>query len=242
MRIGLFGYGKMGKEIEKIALERGHSITAIVNRNSSLEKVAVDAVDAVIEFSAPELAVSHIEFCLKNGLPVIVGTTGWYSHLEQLTKLCDQQKGSMLHATNFSLGVNIFFALNTYLAKIMNQFPEYEASMVEIHHTHKLDAPSGTAISLAHQIIAEHHAYQKWENVKKSQIENPVSLSVESLRLPDVPGTHEVKYESDIDAIELKHTAHNRKGFALGSVLAAEWLMNKTNKQGVFTMKDVLNF
>lgn len=242
MRIGLFGYGKMGREIEKIALERGHSITAIVNRQHVKEKVNREDVDIVIEFSAPELAESHIRFCLENNLPVVIGTTGWYTHLDQLSELCNSKQGTMLHATNFSLGVNIFFALNSYLAKIMNQFPEYSASMVEIHHTQKLDAPSGTAITLANQVIAEHHAYQKWENVKKSQTQSPVALSIESLRLPNVPGTHEVKYDSDIDSIELRHTAHSRKGFALGSVLAAEWVMNKKERHGVFTMKDVLNF
>lgn len=238
MRIALFGYGKMGKEIEKIALQRGHTIVARINRTSAKENLDLKTVDAVIEFSAPELAVEHVEFCLNNSLPVVVGTTGWYKHLEDLSKLCVAKKGALLHATNFSLGVNLFFAVNKYLAQLMNQYPDYSASVTEIHHTQKLDAPSGTGISLAEQIISNHTGYSKWENVKKSQISDSKSLSIESLRLPDVPGTHEVKYESEIDTIEIKHTAHNRKGFALGSVIAAEWLIKN---KGVFTMNDVLN-
>jgi len=239
MRIVLFGYGKMGKEIEKIALQRGHEIVGIVNRANPKEKLELKNVDAVIEFTAPDLAESHIRFCLENNLNVVVGTTGWYTKLDALTDLCKTKHGAFLHATNFSIGVNIFFAINKYLAKIMNQFPEYKASVTEIHHTQKLDSPSGTGISIAEQIIDHHNTYQNWENVKKSQIPNNTTLSIESLRLPDVPGTHEVKYESEIDTIEMKHTAHSRKGFALGSVLAAEWLQNK---KGVFTMNDVLNF
>ena len=239
MKIVLFGYGKMGKEIEKIALERGHEIVGIVNTKNPKENLTLNQIDAVIEFTSPDLAETNIKFCIENKLPVVIGTTGWYNKLEELSALCKDKKAAMLYATNFSLGVNIFFALNTYLARIMKQFPEYEAGVTEIHHTQKLDSPSGTGISIAEQIINEHNGYNKWENVKKSQITNEATLSIESLRLPNVPGTHEVKYESEIDTIEMKHTAHNRKGFALGSVLAAEWLQNK---QGVFTMKDVLNF
>ncbi|MBI3136760.1 MAG: 4-hydroxy-tetrahydrodipicolinate reductase [Bacteroidetes bacterium] len=238
MRIALFGYGKMGREIEKIALERGHEIVARINRSTPKNTVLNTTADVVIEFTAPELAVEHITYCLENHLPIVVGTTGWYEHLDELTQLCNAKKGAMLHATNFSLGVNLFFALNKYLAKLMAVYPDYSAGITEIHHTQKLDAPSGTGISLAEQILANHPAYKKWENVKKSQIENDVTLSVESLRLPDVPGTHEVKYESAVDTIEIRHTAHNRKGFALGSVLAAEWI---AGKKGVFTMNNVLN-
>jgi 4-hydroxy-tetrahydrodipicolinate reductase len=239
MRIVLFGYGKMGKEIEKIALKRGHEIVGIVNRANTKEKLKLDNIDAVIEFTSPDLAESHIRFCLENNLSVVVGTTGWYSKLDALSDFCQAKKGALLHATNFSIGVTIFFAMNKYLAKIMNQFPAYKASVTEVHHAHKLDSPSGTAISIAEQIISNHGTYQNWENVKKSQITKETTLSIESVRLPDVPGTHDVKYESEIDTIEMKHTAHNREGFALGSVLAAEWLQNK---KGVFTMNDVLNF
>jgi len=239
MRIALFGYGKMGNEIEKIALERGHEIVGIVNRTNPKEKLKLENIDVVIEFTSPDLAESHINFCLENNLNIVVGTTGWYHKLDTLTKLCKEKNGAFLHATNFSIGVNLFFAMNKYLARMMNQFPEYKVSVTEIHHVQKLDAPSGTGISIAEQIIQNHDAFQNWENVKKSQITKDTTLSIESLRLPDVPGTHEVKYESEIDTIEIKHTAHNRKGFALGSVLAAEWLQNK---KGVFTMNDVLNF
>ncbi len=239
MRIALFGYGKMGKEIEKIALQRGHTITGKVNRSNPKENLDLTSVDLVIEFSAPELALEHIHFCLQNNLPVVIGTTGiWYEKLEDLKKSCLEKKGAMLYATNFSLGVNLFFAVNKYLAKLMNEYPDYSASITEIHHTQKLDAPSGTGISIAEQIISNHAAYSKWENVTKEHLQKSDSLSIESLRLPDVPGTHEVKYESEIDTIELKHTAHNRKGFALGSVIAAEWLIKN---KGVFTMNDVLN-
>lgn len=239
MKIALFGYGKMGKEIEKIAEERGHTITVRANRNTNYQEIDLDKIEMVIEFSTPESASGNIRFCLENELPIVVGTTGWYNDLPSLEALCKSKNGTFLHATNFSVGVNIFFAINSYLAKLMSDFPEYEAEMTEIHHTQKLDAPSGTGISLAEQIIANHEAYNKWGNVKKSEIKDDATLSIESLRLPDVPGTHEVKYSSDIDTIEIKHTAHSRKGFALGSVIAAEWL---ADKKGVFTMKDVLNF
>lgn len=239
MRIALFGYGKMGKEIESIALERGHSIVAKINRSNPIDKIDLNTIDVVIEFSTPELAESHISFCLENHLPVVIGTTGpWYQHLQSLSQRCEEKKGAMLYATNFSLGVNLFFATNRHLAKLMNAYKEYEASITEIHHTQKLDAPSGTAISLAEQIIEQHDSYLSWENKPKHEVSAESTLPIESLRLPEVPGTHEVKYESSIDCIEIKHTAHNRKGFALGSVIAAEWLVKNT---GVFTMNDVLN-
>lgn len=239
MNIALFGYGKMGKEIEKIALKREHSIVAKVNSVNERDNLDVSAIDLVIEFSVPEAAKGNISFCLNNSLPIVVGTTGWYDNLEELSELTKLKNGALLHATNFSLGVNIFFAVNTYLAKIMNGFSDYEVGLTEIHHTQKLDAPSGTGISLAEQIIENLDQFDHWENVKKSQISNKGGLSIESLRLPDVPGTHEVEYMSEIDTISIKHTAHSRIGFALGSVLAGEWLIDKN---GVFTMKDVLNF
>lgn len=238
MKIALLGYGKMGKEIEKIALERGHEVVARINRSTPVESVLASQAQVVIEFTAPEEARKHIVFCMQHQLPVVVGTTGWYHHLPELKDLCHQKKGALLHATNFSLGVNLFFALNKHLARLMASYPSYSGGITEIHHTQKLDAPSGTGISIAEQIIENHPGYTKWVNVKKSQITEAGELSIESLRLPDVPGTHEVKYESTIDTIEIKHTAHNRQGFALGSVIAAEWLVGK---EGVFTMNDVLN-
>lgn len=238
MRIALFGYGKMGKEIEKIALERGHQITQRINTKNPKENLNCADTDVVIEFTAPEHALENIRFCIDNQMPVVVGTTGWYHALDEIKNRNTQKNGSLLYATNFSLGVNLFFALNKYLAGLMKNYPEYTAGMTEIHHTQKLDAPSGTGITLAEQLIEIHPKYTKWENVKKSQISQTDALSIESLRLPEVPGTHEVKYESPIDTIEIKHTAHNRKGFALGSVIAAEWLVGK---KGIFTMQDVLN-
>lgn len=239
MNIGLFGYGKMGKEIEAIANARGHQITARVDSRHPKESFDYSDTDVIIEFSRPEFAADNIRFSIDQNIPIVVGTTGWYDQLAVLEKYCDQKKGAILHATNFSLGVNAFFAVNTYLAKIMNQMNEYSAEVVEIHHTEKLDAPSGTGISLAEQIIAAHDSYKKWENVSAKDVSDKATLAIESQRLPDVPGTHEIKYESAIDTIEIKHTAHNRKGFAQGSVLAAEWLKDKA---GVFTMQDILKF
>ncbi|MCG8575041.1 MAG: 4-hydroxy-tetrahydrodipicolinate reductase [Flavobacteriales bacterium] len=239
MNIGIFGYGRMGKEIEKIAIERGHSITAKVNSNQPKESFDLSETDVIIEFSIPEFAEENIRYALDNDLPIVVGTTGWYDSLAELSDFCKDRNGALLHATNFSIGVNLFFALNKKLAALMNPFSDYEASLEEIHHTQKLDAPSGTGISLAEQVIEGLDRYDKWENVKKTETSNSSALSIESLRLPDVPGTHTVTYTSEIDTLEIKHTAHNRKGFALGSVLAAEWI---ADKKGIFTMSDVLNF
>jgi 4-hydroxy-tetrahydrodipicolinate reductase len=239
MKIALFGYGKMGKVIEKIALDRGHTISAKIDRNNPKERFDLSDTDVVIEFSVPESAEENIRYCIDNNIPIIVGTTGWYEHLNDLTSYCSDHAGAFLHATNFSVGVNIFFELNKKLAEMMSTIKDYSASMVEIHHTEKLDAPSGTGITLCEGLIDNHSDYEKWENVKKSEISDSTTLSIESVRLPNVPGTHEVTYESSVDKIDIKHTAHNREGFGLGSVIAAEWIKGK---QGVYTMKDVLNF
>lgn len=239
MNIALFGYGKMGKEIEAIAIDRGHTITAKVDSSHPKNTFDYSDTDVIIEFSKPDSAVENIEFALQNSLPIVVGTTGWYSHLDKLTHLCKEKNGCFLHATNFSIGVNAFFALNRHLAKIMGQLTDYEADILEIHHTEKLDAPSGTGISLAEQLIGHHPNYSSWENVKKSQINDKTVLSLASERLPNVPGTHKVTYQSEIDTISIEHIAHNRKGFALGSVIAAEWVVGK---KGVFNMQDVLKF
>lgn len=239
MNIALFGYGKMGKEIEAFAVERGHKISARVDSANPKESFDYSETDVIIEFSTPEHAVENIRFAIEHSLPIAIGTTGWYDDLDELSAHCKSKESSMIHATNFSLGVNAFFAVNRYLAKIMNELPDYKAELIEIHHTEKLDAPSGTGISLAEQIIDEHQLYNSWENNKPSTLQNAAALSVESLRLPKVPGTHQIKYTSDIDSIEIKHTAHSRKGFAQGSVLAAEWLIGK---KGVFTMQDILKF
>lgn len=238
MNIALFGYGKMGKEIETFCSERGHSITARVDSTHAKEGFDYRDTDVIIEFSRPEFAADNIRFALDLNLPIVVGTTGWYAQLEELSAYCVEKNGAFLHATNFSLGVNAFFAVNRYLAKIMGNLPDYKAHLVEIHHTQKLDAPSGTAISLAEQVIEGHSGYHQWENNERENADSNI-LNIESIRTPNVPGTHEVIYESAIDTLEIKHTAHNRKGFAQGSVLAAEWL---AGKKGIYTMQDVLKF
>ncbi|MEO9531088.1 MAG: 4-hydroxy-tetrahydrodipicolinate reductase [Crocinitomicaceae bacterium] len=239
MKIGLFGYGKMGKVIEKIALNRGHEITARVTSTAPKESFDLSDTDVIIEFSRPENAIENIHFCLDQQIPVVVGTTGWYEELEAIEKKCKSTNGGLLHATNFSLGVNIYFEMNKRLAKIMSQYTDYTAEVIEVHHTEKLDAPSGTGITTCEGIIEQHPLYNKWENVKKSEISDSNTLSIVSERLPNVPGTHEVKWSSSIDTIELNHIAHSREGFGVGAVMAAEFL--KDNK-GTFTMRDVLKF
>ena len=238
MKIALFGYGKMGKEIESIALQRGHEITLKVNSETRLSAISLEQVDMVIEFTKPSLALNHIEFCLNHSKPIVVGTTGWNESLLQVGDMVEKNSGSLLHASNFSVGVNLFFELNKHLAKLMGNHSDYVATMQEIHHLQKLDAPSGTAITLAEGILENHSNYNDW----KLKDQNPPAdhqLEIEAIRTPDVPGTHVVSYISEIDQIEIKHVANNRKGFALGAVLAAEFLLHK---KGMYTMKDVLNF
>lgn len=235
MKIGLIGYGKMGKAIEAIALERGHEITARVNREHPIQEVNWEEVDVAIEFTQPELAVQHMEICMKNHTPIVAGTTAWQQDLPKVNQLVSDLGGSLLHASNFSVGVNIFFEINRKLAEVMNKHKEYTVSMEEIHHVQKLDAPSGTAVSLANDIIAEHDAYATWN--LSSEHGSSDAISINALREPNVPGTHEVTYSSEIDSIRIEHIAHNRSGFALGAVLAAEFLLGK---EGIFTMKDVL--
>lgn len=230
MKIALLGYGKMGKVIEQIALERGHEIV--------LRKAIDDAYDGLenanvsIEFSAPDAAVANISESLNKGIPVVSGTTGWLEEYNKMTRLCEDKNTAFIYGSNFSLGVNLFFELNDYLAKMMSKFTEYKVDMEEIHHTQKLDAPSGTAISLANSII-NHTNYDNWT------LDNPQAneLKIDAKRIENVPGTHSVFYSSAVDTIEIKHTAHSRDGFALGAVIAAEWLVGK---KGVFTMRDVL--
>ena len=230
MKIALLGYGKMGKVIEKIALERGHEI--VLRKGSSDTFEGITKADIAIDFSVPTSAVSHISECLNQNVPVISGTTGWLEKYDEMVHLCQEKNGSFIYASNFSLGVNIFFELNNYLAKMMKNLKDYNVSMEEIHHTQKLDAPSGTAISLANGII-ENTDYVNWT------LENPTDnqIYIDAKRIENIPGTHSVFYDSKVDQIEIKHTAHSREGFALGSVIAAEWLLGK---KGVFTMKDVL--
>ena len=230
MKIALLGYGKMGQVIEKIALQRGHEIVvrkAIGDSFDGLENATV-----AIDFSAPDAAVENISTALNLGIPVISGTTGWLHDYDKMVQLCNEKNSAFISSSNFSLGVNIFFELNSYLAKIMSKFEDYKVGIEEIHHTQKLDAPSGTAISLAKGVI-ENSDYNNWT------LENPKSddILIEAKRIENVPGTHTVTYNSNIDLIEIKHLAHNREGFALGAVIAAEWIVSK---KGVYTMKDVL--
>ncbi|WP_299714805.1 4-hydroxy-tetrahydrodipicolinate reductase [uncultured Tenacibaculum sp.] len=231
MKIALLGYGRMGKEIEKIAQERGHEI---VIRDNGEETYDIKSADVAIDFSIPNAAFNNITNCFKNNVPVVSGTTGWLDKYDDALEICKANNGGFIYASNFSLGVNIFFELNNQLAKMMSALDQYKVDIEEIHHTKKLDAPSGTAITLAEGII-DNSERKSWELDGEATQEN---IPITAVRTPDVPGTHTINYNSVVDAIEIKHTAHNRKGFALGAVIAAEWLQNK---QGVFSMRDVLN-
>ncbi|WP_339839935.1 4-hydroxy-tetrahydrodipicolinate reductase [uncultured Maribacter sp.] len=231
MRIGLFGYGKMGQMIEQVALNRGHEIAAKIDEHT--QNIDFSSMDVAIDFSMPEAAFGNITKCINNNVPIISGTTGWLDKYEDAISLCKKKNGAFIYASNFSLGVNIFFELNDYLAKMMKNLPDYKVSLEEIHHTQKLDAPSGTAITLAEGVIANSE-YSQW---KLDDTTNG-SLPITSKRIGKTPGTHTVTYENAVDSIEIKHTAHNREGFALGAVTAAEWIIGKT---GIFSMRDVLN-
>ena len=230
MKIALLGYGKMGKVIEQIALERGHEI--VLRKDQDISFDGLQLADVAIDFSVPNSAAVNITACLNNGIPVISGTTGWLVNYQKMVDLCEAKQGGFIYASNFSLGVNVFFELNEYLAKMMSNLKQYNVSIEEIHHTQKLDAPSGTAITLADGVI-KNSDYTNWT------LETPISkeINIEAKRIENVPGTHSVFYNSNVDQIEIKHTAHSREGFALGAVVAAEWLVGK---KGVFTMKDVL--
>lgn len=231
MRIALFGYGKMGKMIEKVAQERGHTIIARIDVDTT--EIDFSEMDVAIDFSMPNAAFKNIVSCFVNRVPVISGTTGWLNDFDKAVALCEANKGAFIYASNFSLGVNIFFELNDYLAKMVKGLEQYQVSLEEIHHTQKLDAPSGTAITLAEGIIKNSN-YSGWI---LGEAETDV-IGIRSKRIDAVPGTHAVCYKSSVDSIEIKHIAHNREGFALGAVTAAEWILGK---KGVFTMKDVLN-
>ena len=230
MKIALLGYGKMGQTIERIALERGHEIVLKKDEFNTYDGLL--EADVAIDFSIPAVAVANISSCFHVNVPVISGTTGWLEHYDEMVTLCTEKKGAFISSSNFSLGVNLFFELNEYLAKMMSKFDSYSVEMEEIHHTQKLDAPSGTAISLAKGVI-DNSTYTNWtlDTPEKQQI--PIGVQ----RISDVPGTHTVSYNSTVDTIKIKHTAHNRDGFALGAVIAAEWIVGK---QGVFSMRDVL--
>ena len=237
MKIALLGYGRMGKSIEKIALQKGHEIVCKTSGKIDLEQLS--KADVAIDFSVPEAAFQNIAVCLKNNIPVVSGTTGWLEKYDKAVKICKEKNSAFLYASNFSIGVNLFFELNERLTKTMRNFPNYDVEIEETHHTQKLDAPSGTAISLAEQVI-ENSEKTDWKlleiHTEKNQFENG-KIPIIAKRIVDVPGTHLVKYSSKIDDLEIKHTAHSREGFASGAVMAAEWLQGKT---GVFGMKDVL--
>ena len=231
MKIALVGYGKMGKIIDEIATKRGHEVVARLNETPTKENL--NNPDVVIEFSSPESAFGNIKFCLENKIPVVAGTTGWLEKKPEVEKIALENETGFLYGSNFSLGVNLFFALNEKLAEMMAPFQnDYSCQLEEIHHIHKLDAPSGTAISIAEGIF-KHSDYNSW----KLEETEGTSLGIEAIREGEVPGTHSVYYRSEVDEIEIKHTAFNRNGFALGAVIAAEWLPGKV---GNFGMKEVL--
>lgn len=231
MKIALLGYGKMGKVIEQIALKRGHEIVLKKSRQDNFD--GLENADVAIDFSIPESAVQNISACINANIPVISGTTGWLDQYNEIVDLVQQKNGAFIYGSNFSLGVNIFFQLNENLAKMMANLKEYNVAIEEIHHTQKLDAPSGTAISLAEGIISNSN-YNKWTMDTPTEDQ----IQIEAKRIGTVPGTHIITYQSEVDTIKIEHEAHSREGFALGSVVAAEWLLGK---KGIFTMKDVLN-
>ena len=236
MKIALFGYGKMGMEIEQIALQRGHTIALKIDVTNAetFSKDELKNCDAAIEFSTPHTAIANMNKCFDAGVPVVVGTTGWYEKTEEVKKACTQKNGCLFYASNFSIGVNLFFKLNEQLARMMNSYTDYNVVMEEVHHIHKLDAPSGTAISIANQITENVKRKNKYVNAKTTK---PEELEIISKREGEVPGTHTVTYKSSIDDIEIKHTAHNRKGFALGAVMASEFIKEK---KGIFGMNDMM--
>lgn len=238
MKIALVGYGKMGREIERIALSRGHEIVSVidVNNETDFESEAFKSADVAIEFTSPHSALNNFRRCFAAGVPVVAGTTGWLEHLDEVKQACEKEGKTFFYASNFSLGVNIFFALNNYLAKIMNQYPDYDVKMEEVHHIHKLDAPSGTAITLAEGVLENIDRKSSW---KLENAESSADLPIHCIRRGEVPGIHEIIYESEVDTISIKHDAKSRKGFALGAVIAAEFT---AGKKGFLGMGDMLKF
>ncbi|GHV71311.1 4-hydroxy-tetrahydrodipicolinate reductase [Bacteroidia bacterium] len=238
MKITLVGYGKMGRKIEKIAVERGHEIVSIIDIHNpdDFDSVQFLSAEVAIEFSQPQSAFANYRKCFERNIPVVAGTTGWLEHLEEVKKICKEQDKTFFYASNYSIGVNIFFAVNKYLAKIMNGFPSYDVRMEEIHHIHKLDSPSGTGITLAEGILENIDRKTQW---KEALTGAPDNLLIHSKREGEAPGIHEIVYESDADIISIKHDAKSRKGFALGAVLAAEFVKGK---KGFLTMNEMLNF
>jgi 4-hydroxy-tetrahydrodipicolinate reductase len=237
MNIAIIGYGKMGKAIEEIAMHRGHKIVLTIDEHnlSDFTKENIDACDVAIEFTGPHTAFENVKKALGFDIPLVCGSTGWLDKLEEANRLCKTRNGSFIYSSNYSVGVNIFFELNKKLAELMEPHKDYELQVTETHHTQKKDAPSGTAITLAEQILERINRKKSWVN---HFTDNPRELEIISERIDPVAGTHKVKYSSGIDDIEIIHTAHNRQGFALGAVMAAEYIRDK---KGIFSMKDVLN-
>ncbi|MCT1531910.1 4-hydroxy-tetrahydrodipicolinate reductase [Sphingobacterium daejeonense] len=245
MKIVLLGYGKMGQLIERFAMKRGHEVVLIVDESnrSSITSEDLEDADMAIDFSTPDAALENISLCFESDLPLVVGTTGWYEHLEEVKETCLDADQSLLYGSNFSIGVNIFFHINKMLAKAMNPYKQYDVQVEEIHHIHKLDAPSGTAITIAEGILENSDDKKSWVNSVEGSGEEVIpkadELLIESLRIEEVPGTHTVLYSSEVDQIEFKHTAHSREGFALGAVIAAEWLFGK---KGFYQVTEMFDF
>lgn len=245
MKIALLGYGKMGRIIEEFALDRGHDVVLKITSSNQNELTVenLQKADVVIDFSTPATVLSNIGKCFEADVPVVVGTTGWYGKLQELKNACETGNKCMLYGSNFSIGVNVFFHVNKILARIMNRYPQYDVLVEEIHHTEKLDAPSGTAITIAEGILEGVERKREWVNDlvgdNSEVIPKPEQLLIESHRLEEVPGTHTVIYSSEVDDLEFKHKAHSRAGFARGAVLAAEWLQGK---RGFYSVKDIFDF
>ena len=245
MKLALLGYGKMGRIIEQIAIERGHSIVLRIDalNPEDLTSENLQKADVAIDFSTPASVLGNIKACFDANVPLVVGTTGWYAQLPEVEAECRSGNNTLLYASNFSVGVNVFFHVNKMLARIMNRYPQYEVQVEEIHHTQKLDSPSGTAITIAEGIVDELARKSEWVNElvgdDREVITKPEQLLIESHRIEEVPGTHTVIYSSEVDEIELKHTAHSRTGFALGAVIAAEWLQDR---KGFYTVAEMFDF
>lgn len=245
MKIVLLGYGKMGQLIERYALKRGHDVVLVIDENnrSSISPDELQDADVAIDFSTPDAALGNIDLCFEANLPIVVGTTGWYDHLEDIRAKCLEGEYAMLYGSNFSIGVNVFFHINRLLANAMNPYKQYDVQVEEIHHIHKLDAPSGTAITIAEGIIDHTDEKDTWVNRVEGAAEDVIpknnELLIESLRIEEVPGTHTVLYSSEVDQIEFKHTAHSRDGFALGAIIAAEWLQGK---KGFYQVTEIFDF
>jgi 4-hydroxy-tetrahydrodipicolinate reductase len=234
MKILLIGHGKMGKSIEEFAIQREHSLVATVDVNDTLMPTLAEQADVAIEFTHPDSAFENIKFCLEHNLPILSGTTGWLDRMPEIEKICKDNNGTFLYASNFSIGVNLFFKLNKFLAKLISPQDHYKPSITEVHHTHKKDAPSGTAITLAEGIINEHEKYSSWKNDTKP---NDGEIPIASERIGEIPGTHKITYKSEVDQISIEHEAFSRDGFVQGAVFVAEWL---PSQKGIVNIDDFL--